>query len=56
MDQETGIPELRSIRDHAQIQTIRTAKRLTELPQDMEQYKNYYENQLLQALMKPGDP
>ena len=55
-DKATGIKDLKSVRDHAQILLLRDAKRVTELPADMEQYKNFYENRLLHAMMKPGDP
>ena len=40
----TGVEEVKSLRDHAHIQVLRDAKRLTKLPDDMEQYKYYYEN------------
>lgn len=36
IDQETGISESRSLRDHAQIQVLREAKRLTKIPEDMD--------------------
>jgi len=51
VDESTGLLETRSLRDHAQIRVLREAKRLTELPNDMVQYKNYYENKLLEAMM-----
>ena len=55
VDFNTGTPETRALRDHAQIRVLRDAKQLTKLPNDMEQYKNYYENKLLEAMMKPGN-
>ena len=36
-----------------QVQILREAKSLTQMPEDLEQYKNYYENKLLEAMMKP---
>lgn len=56
VDPESGVTETRSVRDHMQVRLLREAKRLTELPRDMEQYTNFYENKLLEALMQPGDP
>ena len=53
IDLQTGITDKRSIRDHAQIQVLREAKQLTALTDDMDQYKNFYENELLKALMVP---
>jgi len=50
-----GFEEVKALRDHTQIQVLRDAKTLTQLPVDMEQYKNYYENRLLTALMQEGD-
>ena len=35
-DAVTGIEEVKSLRDHAHIQVLRDAKRLTKLPDDME--------------------
>ena len=53
VDHNTGESETRAMRDHTQIRVLRDAKQLTELPNDMEQYKNYYENKLLATMMKP---
>ena len=53
-DAQTGITDSRSIRDHAQIHVLRQARNLTALHDDMDQYKNFYENELLKALMLPG--
>ncbi len=53
-DVETGIVDNRSIRDHSQVQLIRQAKKLTSLSVEMEQYKNFYENELLKTMMLPG--
>ena len=53
IDQDTGIADRRSTRDHVQVQVLREAKQLTSMPVDMEQYKNFYENELLKALMIP---
>ena len=53
IDLETGISDKRSVRDHVQLQVSREAKQLTRLTEDMDQYKNFYENELLKALMIP---
>jgi len=53
VDPMTGISNTHTIRDHAQLLNVREAKKLTELPVDMDQYKNFYENQLLAAMMQP---
>ena len=44
VDGETGKEDVRSMRDHAQVRLVREAKKLTEMPADMEQYKYFYEN------------
>ena len=54
-DTEMGLQQEQSLRDVTHMQILRRAKELTKLPDDMEQYKNYYENKMLEALMAPGD-
>ena len=55
VDPATGISTARSARDHTQVMTLREAKELTALPADMDQYTNFYENKLLEAMMEPGN-
>ena len=51
----TGLSETKSLRDQVHLNILRDAKKLTELQNDMEQYRNFYENKLLKTMMQPGN-
>lgn len=55
VDKMTGFSETKSLRDQVHLNVLRDAKKLTELQNDMEQYRNFYENKLLKAMMRPGN-
>ena len=55
VDPMTGLSESKSLRDQVHLNVLREAKKLTELQNDMEQYRNFYENKLLKEMMKPGN-
>lgn len=55
VDEELGSLDSKSLRDHLHVRLLREAKELTRLQSDMEQYRNYYENMLLKAMMNEGN-